>query len=152
MSADLTSLDHKVGSHLCLGPIYIGYFWNSQRGPHMCPQTRMLAAATVRKSPLLPPPPPHLPLLFLGSWSQYWLHACLWWARMWSVYVPPSSQGAWISLASKQKWGDKFPFQLNATFYRPGPETARFVFWTLTVSHKQFGQLLSLAQKQPLWK
>lgn len=98
MSADLTSLDHKVGSHLCLYLIYIGYFWNSQRGPHICPQTSMLAAATVRKSP----PLCSLPLLFLGCWSQYWICTdvisgpvcCL-------CMFPPSSQGAWISFPNR---------------------------------------------------
>ena len=97
-----------MGSHLCLCLIYIGYFWNSQRGPHKCPQTSMLVATTMRESPPLTIPPPHppassspIPRLLKPILSLHWRHL---WANVLSVPVSPSSQGTWIALSSKQRW------------------------------------------------
>lgn len=135
MSLTLPVCDQTMGSHLSVCPIYIDYFWNLQRGPHRYPQTIMLAAATW-ESRL-----PHTIFLSCscGCWSQYWVCmdvtdgpiCCL------CTYPEPPAQEAWTVLGSKKREGDKFPFQLSATFYQPGSEAFLLEFWD--VSHKKFG-------------
>lgn len=97
MSLTLPVCDHTMGSHLCVCPIYIGYFWNLQRGPHRCPQTIILAAATMRKSL----PTHNLPLLFLWLLKPILsLHGYHWWANVLSAHFqshqPRKPEQSWI--------------------------------------------------------
>lgn len=110
MSFDFTSLWPQMRSYLYLCPVHIGYFWNPQRGPRMCPQTSMLAVATWESHLMW------LPILVLWLLKQP-KRVSVWMAVVgWCVVPAPSHQWECTSLqgASPEmgRWAS-FPTQCH---------------------------------------